>query len=76
MTNEIEIQDTSSDFRKKAFIIGPVLGAAVGAIGAYMLIQGMEKRNSDLKISPREGVAITLIVMALLRQIAELPDKR
>ena len=76
MTDELEIQETQSSFRTKAFIIGPILGAAIGMVGAYMLIQGMEKRNTELKISPREGIALTFIIMALLRQIAELPDKR
>jgi hypothetical protein len=75
MTDELDIQKTQSNFRTKALIIGPILGAAVGVVGAYLFIQGMEKRNAELKISPREGVALTLIVMALLRQIAELPDK-
>ena len=76
MTNELDIQPIQSSFRTKAFIIGPLLGAAVGLAGAYMLIQSMEKRNTEFKISPREGIALTFIIMALLRQIAELPDNR
>jgi len=76
MTNELDIQPPQSSFRTKAFIIGPILGAAVGVVGAYMLIQSMEKRNAELKISPREGIGLALMIMALLRQIAELPDNR
>jgi len=75
MTDELDIQQTQSGFRTKAFIIGPILGALVGLVGAVLLIQSMEKRNAELKISAREGVGLTLMIMALLRQIAELPDK-
>ena len=76
MTNELEIQETQSSFRTKAMIIGPILGAVVGMAGAVMLIQSMEKRNAELRITAREGVGLIMIVMALLRQIYELPNPR
>ena len=76
MSDELDIERTQASFRTKALIIGPVLGAAVGLVSAFMLIQSMQKRDIEFKISAGEGVSMALIVMALIRQIAELPDKR
>lgn len=76
MTDELAIEQTQASFRTKALIVGPVLGAAVGLAGAYVLIQSIQKRNAEFRISAGEGVSMVLIVMALLRQISELPDKR
>jgi gas vesicle protein len=76
MTDELDIELSQASFKKKALIVGPLLGAAIGFVSAYLLIQSMEKRDTELKISASEGVSMALIVMALIRQIAELPDKR
>jgi hypothetical protein len=75
MTNEI-ITETESTFRTKALIVGPILGALVGVAGAVLLIQSMERRNVELRISAREGVSLALLIMALLRQVSELPNER
>jgi hypothetical protein len=76
MTDELDTELSQASFKKKTMIVGPVLGAAIGLVSAYMLIQSMEKRDTELKISASEGVSMAFIVMALIRQIAELPDKR
>jgi hypothetical protein len=76
MTDELAIEQTQASFKTKAMIVGPALGAAIGLAAAYLLIQSMEKRNAEFRISAGEGVSMVLIVMALLRQISDLPDKR
>jgi hypothetical protein len=75
MTSDL-IPKTESTFRTKALIVGPILGAAVGVAGAVILIQSMERRNAELRISAREGISLTLLIMALLRQISDLPNER
>lgn len=75
MTSDL-IPKTESTFRTKALIVGPILGAVVGVAGAVILIQSMERRNAELRISAREGVSLTLLIMALLRQISDLPNER
>lgn len=75
MTSDL-IPKTESTFRTKALIVGPILGAVVGVAGAVILIQSMERRNAELRISAREGISLTLLIMALLRQISDLPNER
>ena len=76
MTDQLDIELSQAKFRRKVLVIGPVLGAVVGLASAYMLVQNMQRRNAELRISANEGVSVALIIMALVRQIAELPDKR
>jgi hypothetical protein len=60
----------------KGLIVGGALGAAVGVAAAFMLMQGMERNNRELHISAGEGLRLGLIVMALLRQVADLPENK
>jgi hypothetical protein len=55
-------------------VIGALIGALAGLGGAYLLIQSTEKSGGELKITPGDGVRLSLLLMGLLRQVAELGE--
>ena len=58
-------------WQTKAMIVGGVLGAAAGVAAAYMLSQ-RSKDGQPPEISMGEGVKIGVLVLGLLRSIANL----
>jgi hypothetical protein len=62
------------DWRTKAYIIGGVVGTLVGVGAAYLYVASAEQQEETPKMHPGEAVGIGLAILALLRQIAGLPD--
>ena len=62
------------DWRTKAFIVGGVVGAALGLSAAYMYINSVDEDGVPPKLPPGAAVGIGLSLLALLRQIAALPE--
>jgi hypothetical protein len=56
----------------KVLIIGGIVGALTGLLGAYLLIQNARKQNSSPELSAGEGVKLGLLVFGLLRQVSQL----
>lgn len=69
-----ERNDRFTDWKTKTLVIGTLIGALVGLGGAYLLIQSAEKRGEKFSVSPGEGLKLGLLVMGLLRQIAQLRE--
>jgi ABC-type Mn2+/Zn2+ transport system permease subunit len=69
--NADEVKATES-WKTKALIIGAIIGAVVGLGGAYLLVQNAEKKGHTVSVSAGDGVKLGLLVMGLLRQVAEL----
>jgi hypothetical protein len=69
--NEEQSQNTES-WKTKALIIGAIIGAVVGLGGAYLLIQNAERKGNTVSVTAGDGVKLGLLVMGLLRQVAEL----
>ena len=67
-------QDFTLDptWKRKALLSGTLIGASVGLIGAYMLIQHTEKVGNQPNLSVKEGVKLGALVFGLLRQVALL----
>ena len=61
-------------WKTKTLVIGAILGTLVGLGGAYLLIQGYERQGKKVSVSAGEGVKLGILVMGLLRQIANLGD--
>ncbi|UCD97440.1 MAG: hypothetical protein JSV42_10710 [Chloroflexota bacterium] len=72
MSDQTELTESRGNYETKVLLIGSLIGALVGLAGAFLLIKNNERKGTELQVSAGEGVKLSLIIMALLRQIAEL----
>ena len=72
MSEETAITQPRISYETKVLVFGSGLGALVGLAGAFLLIKNTERQGAELNVSAGEGVKLSLIIMALLRQIASL----
>lgn len=72
MSDETAIEEPKISYETRVLAIGSILGALVGLAGAFLLIKNNERKGTELQVSAGEGVKLSLIIMALLRQVAEL----
>lgn len=64
----------NENWRIKTLVLGGIIGAAVGLGAAYLLIQRAEREQSRLQMNAGEGIKLGLLVLGLLRQIAQLGE--
>lgn len=70
-TNE-EYLTQEEQWKTKVLIIGGVVGVLTGLFGAYLLIQNADRRDATPELSAGEGVKLGVLVLGLLRQVAQL----
>ena len=70
----VELVETSENWKMRTLLIGAVLGALTGLGAAYMLVQRAEKEETDPRLSAGEGVKIGLMLLGVLRQVAQLGE--
>lgn len=63
------------DWKKKTLIVGILVGAITGAIGAFVLIQSGEKSGQPPKLTAGDGVKVGVGLMAVLRLLSELSNR-
>lgn len=66
--------DPRANWKRNALLVGAVIGALTGVGAAYLFIQNAEKDGRAPSVSVGEGVKLGVLVMGLLRQIAQLHD--
>lgn len=66
----------AADWKPKALIIGAVIGALVGLGAAYLYSQRVEAESEGPSIKPADGVRLGVMVLGLLRSIAELGESQ
>lgn len=71
LTNE-ENPNQEDQWKMKILLIGGVVGALTGLLGAYLLIQNAERQKMTPELSAGEGVKLGVLVLGLLRQVAQL----
>ncbi len=62
------------DWRRKAFVIGGVVGALLGVGAAYIYINSAEESGQTPEVTPGTAVTIGLALLALLRQVAAIGE--
>jgi len=69
--NENEIVQVKEN-KTKIIVMGVLLGAAVGGIGAALFVNA--KGEDEISVTPGEGIKIGLMLLGLLRSISSLAD--
>ncbi len=67
--------DTSATDRRAALLLGGVLGALAGLGAAYLYLQAREKSGGEVKLRAGEGVKLGLLVLGLMRSVAQLGER-
>ena len=72
MSDETAIEKSGINYETRVLLVGSLIGAMVGLVGSFLIIKNNERKGTELQVSTGEGVKLSLIIMALLRQVAEL----
>jgi hypothetical protein len=62
------------DWRRKAFVLGGLLGALLGLGAAYIYVNAAEASGETPEVTPGTAVTIGLSLLALLRQVAAIGE--
>jgi hypothetical protein len=60
--------------RNRTLVLGALLGAVTGLIGAMLLTRRAEQEGNELAITAGDGMKLGVMVIGLLRAIASLGD--
>ena len=73
--SEGQIEKGMQPWKVKTFAVGGVVGALIGIVGAFLLVQNAEKKNvQQVNISSGETFRLGVLVFGLLRQISMLHE--
>lgn len=59
------------NWKMTTIMTGGILGALVGLLAAYLLVQRAEKQQTRPKLDPGDGVKVGLGVLTLLKLIVD-----
>jgi hypothetical protein len=66
--------ETNENWKMRTLIIGAALGALTGLGAAYLLVNRAEKADASPELTPGEGIKIGLMLLGVLRQVAQLGE--
>ncbi len=68
--------ENDNGWKTKVMIAGIVAGALVGAGAAYLMIQNAESQDTRPTVTTGEGVRLGVMLLGVLRSIADLGNRR
>jgi hypothetical protein len=71
-----ETMEQDTGWKTRALLVGGVLGALLGVGTTYLLLQRAEREGEPLSIGTGEGIRLGMLVMGMLRQVAQIGDKK
>jgi hypothetical protein len=72
--DDIDTTAEIQNWRRKVFIIGAIIGALIGLGGAYLYVQRADDPDHLPSMTTGDGVRLGLLVLGLLRSVAELGE--
>jgi hypothetical protein len=60
--------------QSQILLIAGAIGALVGLAAGYTLLKRADERDGQPALTAREGVSLGMLVLGLLRQVAQLGD--
>jgi len=64
--------DGENNWRARTLLAGAIIGALTGLGAAFLLLRRADESDSRPALSAREGVSLGMLVLGLLRQVAQL----
>ena len=61
--------------RSRTLVLGALLGAVTGLVGAMLLTRRAEQEGTELALTAGDGMKIGVMVVGLLRAISSLGDE-
>lgn len=64
------------NWKSRTLLIGAIVGAVAGVIGAYILVQRANEAEQAPKLNAGDGVKVGLGVLGVLRLVSDIGSKR
>lgn len=74
MSEIVDSESGTENWKIKIMVVGALLGAVLGAGAAMLLIQRAEGEDGKVSVSAGDGLKIGATAVALLRQVAALGE--
>jgi hypothetical protein len=58
----------------RTLLVGTILGAITGLIASYLLVKRAEDEESEVQITPKDGVKLGVGIISLFKLITSLHD--
>lgn len=71
-----DLLDLRNNWKTQTMVMGAVIGLMAGVAAAYLMVQRAEAENTTPQLHAKEGVKLGVLVFGLLREIAQLGERR
>jgi hypothetical protein len=77
MSDDASLEVRANGLKGRAVLMGGLIGAVTGMGVAFLIAQRAERQGGEVSLSTGEGLRLGLLVLGMLRQVADLasPDE-